>query len=110
MRQGRNIRRSAFACRTRWRMSVVGGRPETALLSRSAGPHLAPVRPRVCFRAAGMTIPPPMWDRMLDGYRTFPVLQKPFHRAELTDTLARLLTPKEHSVGPTVAIVGKTLP
>lgn len=30
-------------------------------------------------------------DRMLDGYRTFPVLQKPFHRAELSDTLAKLL-------------------
>src|SRR5450759_748326 len=30
-------------------------------------------------------------DRMLDGYKTFPVLQKPYHRAELENTLARLL-------------------
>jgi CheY-like chemotaxis protein len=34
-------------------------------------------------------------DRLLDGYRTFPVLQKPFHRSELGDTLAKVLTPKE---------------
>jgi CheY-like chemotaxis protein len=32
-------------------------------------------------------------DRMLDGYRCFPILQKPFHRSELRDTLAKLLTP-----------------
>lgn len=32
-------------------------------------------------------------DRMPDGYQTFPVLQKPFHRAELSATLARLLLP-----------------
>jgi CheY-like chemotaxis protein len=32
-------------------------------------------------------------DRMLDGYRCFPVLQKPFHRLELSDTLAKLLMP-----------------
>ena len=31
-------------------------------------------------------------NRMLDGYRCFPILQKPFHRSELTDTLAKLLT------------------
>ena len=31
---------------------------------------------------------------MLDGYRTFPVLQKPFHQSELSDILAKLLTPK----------------
>jgi DNA-binding NtrC family response regulator len=31
-------------------------------------------------------------DRMLDGYRIFPVLQKPFHRLEFSDTLAKLLT------------------
>jgi CheY-like chemotaxis protein len=37
-------------------------------------------------------------DSLLDGYRTFPVLQKPFHRSELGDTLAKLLTPKEPSV------------
>src|SRR5664279_948568 len=49
-------------------------------------------------------------DRMLDGYRTFPVLQKPFHRAELTVTLAKLLAPKEPSAGPVAAIVARTLP
>jgi hypothetical protein len=48
-----------------------------------------------------------MWDRMLDGYRTFPVLQKPFHRAELTDTLTKLLTPNELRVEPVAAIVAK---
>lgn len=32
-------------------------------------------------------------DRLLDGYRCFPVLQKPFHRSELNNTLAKLLTP-----------------
>jgi CheY-like chemotaxis protein len=42
-------------------------------------------------------------DRMLDGYRAFPVLQKPFHRAELSATLARLLTPKEPTVEPAPA-------
>jgi CheY-like chemotaxis protein len=34
-------------------------------------------------------------NRLLDGYRIFPVLQKPFHRSELGDTLAKLLTPRE---------------
>ena len=36
--------------------------------------------------------------RLLDGYRSFPVLQKPYQRSELGDTLAKLLTPKEPSV------------
>ena len=49
-------------------------------------------------------------DRMLDGYGTFPVLQKPFHRAELTDTLAKLLMPKEPSAETVAAIVARTLP
>lgn len=49
-------------------------------------------------------------DRLLDGYRSFPVLQKPFHRAELTDTLAKLLAPKEPSVEPAIAAVSKTSP
>lgn len=49
-------------------------------------------------------------DRLLDGYRSFPVLQKPFHRVELTDTLAKLLAPKEPSAEPVAAIVAKTLP
>jgi CheY-like chemotaxis protein len=37
-------------------------------------------------------------DTLLDGYRIFPVLQKPFRRSELSDALAKLLTPKEPSV------------
>ena len=37
-------------------------------------------------------------DRMLNGYRALPVLQKPFHRSELTDTLAQLLASAEPSV------------
>jgi len=32
-------------------------------------------------------------DTLLDRYRTFPVLQKPIQRSELSDTLAKLLTP-----------------
>ena len=42
-------------------------------------------------------------DRMLNGYQGFPVLQKPFHRAELSATLARLLTPKEPTDEPAPA-------
>jgi CheY-like chemotaxis protein len=34
-------------------------------------------------------------DRLLEAYRIFPVLQKPFHRSELGNTLAQLLAPKE---------------
>ena len=37
-------------------------------------------------------------DRMLDGYRALPLLQKPFHRWELTDMLAQLLAFAEPSV------------
>ena len=37
-------------------------------------------------------------DTLRDGYRTFPVLQKPFHRSELGDALAKLLTPTEPNV------------
>jgi len=37
-------------------------------------------------------------ERMLDGYRALPVLQKPFHRSELTDTLAQLLASAEPGV------------
>jgi CheY-like chemotaxis protein len=47
-------------------------------------------------------------DSLLDGYRTFPVLQKPFHRSELVDTLAKLLTPKERSVESVMAAVAET--
>jgi CheY-like chemotaxis protein len=42
-------------------------------------------------------------DSMLEGYRIRPVLQKPFHRAELSTTLARLLTPKEPTIEPVTA-------
>ncbi len=42
-------------------------------------------------------------NRMLDGYQTFPVLQKPYHRAELTVTLAKLLASKDPSAGPAAA-------
>jgi len=42
-------------------------------------------------------------DRMLNGYQAFPVLQKPFHRAELSATLARLLTPMEPTIEPATA-------
>ena len=47
-------------------------------------------------------------DSLLDGYRTVPVLQKPFHRSELVDTLAKLLTPKERSVESVMAAVAET--
>src|SRR6202140_1635700 len=47
-------------------------------------------------------------DRLLDGYRVFPVLQKPFHRSELSDILAKLLAPKEPRVESVTAAVAKT--
>src|SRR5674476_977123 len=46
-------------------------------------------------------------DRMLEGYRNCPVLQKPFHRAELTDMLAKLLAPKELSAEPVIVAITK---
>jgi DNA-binding response OmpR family regulator len=49
-------------------------------------------------------------DRILDGYQSFPALQKPFHRSELRDILAGLLTPKEPSVESVTAAVAKTSP
>jgi two-component SAPR family response regulator len=42
-------------------------------------------------------------DSMLEGNRIRQVLQKPFHRAELSTTLARLLTPKEPTIEPATA-------
>jgi CheY-like chemotaxis protein len=42
--------------------------------------------------------------RLQAGYRTFPALQKPFHRAELTDTLAKLLMSKEPNVESTATV------
>jgi DNA-binding NtrC family response regulator len=44
-------------------------------------------------------------DRLLDGYRTFPALQKPFHRSDLGDTLAKLLASKERNVESAIATV-----
>ena len=49
-------------------------------------------------------------DRLLDDYRTFPVLQKPFHRSELVDTLANVLTPKKPGVESVTAAVAETPP
>jgi CheY-like chemotaxis protein len=43
-------------------------------------------------------------------YRTFPVLQKPIQRSELSDTLAKLLTPKEPSVESVIAAVAEPSP
>jgi CheY-like chemotaxis protein len=49
-------------------------------------------------------------DRLQDGYRTVPVLQKPYHRAELEDTLAKLLAPKEPFVESAIATVEEPSP
>jgi DNA-binding NtrC family response regulator len=49
-------------------------------------------------------------DTLRDDYRTFPVLQKPIRRSELSETLAKLLTPKEPSVESTTAAIAETSP
>jgi CheY-like chemotaxis protein len=49
-------------------------------------------------------------DTLPDDYRACPVLQKPIHRSELSDTLAKLLTPKEPSVEPAIAAIAETSP
>jgi CheY-like chemotaxis protein len=49
-------------------------------------------------------------DTLLDGYRTFPVLQKPIQRSELSDMLAKLLTPKQPSVEGAIATIAETSP
>jgi DNA-binding NtrC family response regulator len=49
-------------------------------------------------------------DTLRDDYRTFPALQKPIQRSELSDTLAKLLTPKEPSVESTTAAIAETSP
>jgi CheY-like chemotaxis protein len=49
-------------------------------------------------------------DRLLDGYRIVPVLQKPYHRAELEDTLAKLVAPKEPFVESVIATVEEPSP
>jgi len=49
-------------------------------------------------------------DALLDGYRIFPVLQKPIQRSELSDALAKLLTPNEPSVESAIAAIAETSP
>ena len=49
-------------------------------------------------------------DTLLDGYRSFPVLQKPFHRSELSHTFSKLLTSKEPSVESTMAAIAEISP
>jgi DNA-binding NtrC family response regulator len=49
-------------------------------------------------------------DTLPDNYRTFPVLQKPIQRSELSDTLAKLLTPKEPSFESAIATIAETSP
>jgi len=49
-------------------------------------------------------------DTLLGGYRTFPVLQKPFHRLELSDTLAKLLTPNDSSAESAIAAIAEASP
>jgi hypothetical protein len=49
-------------------------------------------------------------DTPLDSCRIFPVLQKPSHRTELSDTLAQLLTPNGPSVEPMIAAIAETSP
>jgi len=49
-------------------------------------------------------------DTLLDGYRIFPVLQKPFHRSQLSVVLAKMLTPKETSVESMIAAIAETSP
>jgi CheY-like chemotaxis protein len=46
-------------------------------------------------------------DTLPDGYRACPVLQKPFQRSELSDALAKLLTPKEPSVESMIAAIAE---
>jgi CheY-like chemotaxis protein len=44
-------------------------------------------------------------DRLLEGYRTIPTLQKPFHRSDLGDTLAKLLASKERNIESAIATI-----
>jgi DNA-binding NtrC family response regulator len=46
-------------------------------------------------------------DTLPDDYRACPVLQKPFQRSELSDALAKLLTPKEPSVESMIAAIAE---
>src|SRR5476649_920932 len=47
-------------------------------------------------------------DRLPDDYRNFPVLQKPFRRSELLDTLAELLPAKKPIVESVIAAATET--
>jgi CheY-like chemotaxis protein len=49
-------------------------------------------------------------DTLLDDYRSFPVLQKPFHLAELSDTLAKLFTPKMSRVESVPTAIAESSP
>jgi CheY-like chemotaxis protein len=49
-------------------------------------------------------------DRLLESYRTVPVLQKPYHHSELSDALARLVISKEPGVASARAAVASALP
>jgi CheY-like chemotaxis protein len=49
-------------------------------------------------------------DTLLDGYRTFPVLQKPFHREELSETFAALFMTKKPGVESAIAGIEGTSP
>src|ERR1700728_2323459 len=49
-------------------------------------------------------------DALLDGYRTFPVLQKPIQRSELSDTLGKLLTPKQPRAKAAIRTIAETSP
>ena len=49
-------------------------------------------------------------DTLLDGYRSVPVLQKPFHRSELSHTFSKLLTSKEPSVESRMAAIAEISP
>jgi CheY-like chemotaxis protein len=46
-------------------------------------------------------------DTLPDDYRARPVLQKPMQRSELSDALAKLLTPKEPSVESVIAAIAE---
>jgi CheY-like chemotaxis protein len=49
-------------------------------------------------------------DTLLDGYRTFPVLQKPFGRSELRDAFSKLLTSKDTSIESTMTAISEISP
>ena len=49
-------------------------------------------------------------DTLPDGYRTFPVLRKPFQQAEFSETLATLFTAKKPGVESATAGIAGTSP